>query len=139
MRLYLDANAIIYSVEGLPGFRAGVSRWIEQAEAAAALLITSRLSLLECRVGPLRQGDQGALARYDAFFSGDNLAVFDISSDVIDRATDMRVRYGFRSPDAIHLATAILLDADVFLTGDGRLDRCTEVRVVVIKAEPTTE
>ena len=49
MRLYLDANAIIYSVEGLPGFQAGVSRWVRQVEAAAGLLITSRLSMLECR------------------------------------------------------------------------------------------
>jgi len=49
LRLYLDANAIIYSVEGLPGFQAGVSRWVRQVEAAAGLLITSRLSMLECR------------------------------------------------------------------------------------------
>jgi hypothetical protein len=47
MRLYLDASAIIYSVEGLPGFQAGVADWV-QVEAAAGLLITSRLSLLEC-------------------------------------------------------------------------------------------
>jgi predicted nucleic acid-binding protein len=137
LRLYLDANAIIYSVEGLPGFQAGVSRWVRQVEAAAGLLITSRLSMLECRVGPLRQGDQSTLARYEAFFSGDNLAVFDVGSDVIDRATDLRVRYGFRSPDAIHLATAILVEADVFLTGDVRLERCTEISVVLLTAEPT--
>lgn len=79
--------------------------------------------------GPLRQANQTTLARYEDFFSSDNLLIFEISSDVIDRATDLRVRYGFRSPDAIHL--------DVFLTGDARLERCTEVRVVVLTAEPT--
>jgi predicted nucleic acid-binding protein len=105
-------------------------------EEAAGLLITSRLSLLECRVQALRRADQSAVGRYEAFFSGENLAIFDISSDVIDRATDLRVRYGFRSPDAIHLATAILLEADVFLTGDARLERCTEVRVVVLTVRP---
>ncbi len=52
---------------------------------------------------PLRQGDQSTLARYEEFFSSDNV-VFDISSDVIDRATDLRVRYGFRSPAAIRTA-----------------------------------
>lgn len=87
--------------------------------------------MLECRVQPLRQGDQSTLARYEQFFSSDNLVVFDISSDVIDRATDLRVRYGFRSPDAIHLATAILIDADTFLTADARLDRCKEIDVVI--------
>lgn len=134
MRLYLDANAIIYSVEGLPQFQKGVAGWVHQVEAAAGLLLTSRLSLLECRVGPLRRRDKVTLARYEDFFSSDNLLVFDVSSDVIDRAIDLRARYGFRSPDAIHLATAILLDADVFLTGDARLERCTEIRVVVLTA-----
>ena len=32
MRLHLDANAIIYSVEGPPGFQGGVSRWVRQVE-----------------------------------------------------------------------------------------------------------
>ena len=138
MRLYLDANSIIYSVEGVPAFQARVAGWVRQVEEEAGLLITSRLSLLECRVGPLRQGDAATLARYDDFFSGDNLGVFDISSDVIDRATDLRVRYGFRSPDAIHLATALLIEANVFLTADARLARCAEMRVVVLTAEPAT-
>jgi predicted nucleic acid-binding protein len=119
MRLYLDANAIIYTVE---------------AEDVAGLLITSRLSLLECRPKPLRDGDQKTLTRFDDFFSGDNLVLFDISSDVVDQATDLRAKYNFRSADAIHLATAILIGADVFLSGDERLERCTEIRVV----SPTT-
>lgn len=136
MRLYLHANAVNYSVEGLPEFQAAVAGWVRRAEEAAGLLITSRLSLLECRVQALRRADRSAVGRYEAFFSGENLAIFDISSDVIDRATDLRVRYGFRSPDAIHLATAILLESDVFLTGDARLERCTEVRVVVLTVRP---
>jgi predicted nucleic acid-binding protein len=34
MRLYLDANPIIYSVEGVPGFRQAALAWIERAEVA---------------------------------------------------------------------------------------------------------
>lgn len=137
MRLYLDANPIIYSVEGVAGFQPGVARWVKQVEAAAGLLITSRLSLLECRVRPLREKNQAALARFDDFFSGENLVLLDVSADVIDRATELRVQYGFRTPDAIHLATAILIDADVFLSGDGGLARCTDIRVVTLTAEAT--
>ena len=39
-----------------------------------------------------------------------------------------------KSPDAIHLATAMLIGADVFLAGDAQLERCTEVHVVTIDA-----
>jgi len=54
MRLYLDANPIIYSIEGVPEFRQVALDWIERAEAAEGVVITSRLSRLECRVKPLR-------------------------------------------------------------------------------------
>ena len=58
MRLYLDANAIIYGVESSPPLRRRVAAWIRQALAdeASGLLITSALSTLECRVKPLREG-----------------------------------------------------------------------------------
>ena len=57
---------------------------------------------------------------------------------MIDQATELRARYNFRSPDAIHLATAILIGAEVFLTSDQKLAQCTEIRVVVLIAEPST-
>jgi predicted nucleic acid-binding protein len=65
-----------------------------------------------------------------------NLILLDVSSDVIEHATNLRARYGFRSPDAIHLATAILIGADVFLSGDAGLARCTEMNVVTLTADP---
>ena len=49
MRLYLDANPIIYSIEGVPHFRQASLDWIARAEADG-VVITSRLSRLECRV-----------------------------------------------------------------------------------------
>ncbi len=58
--------------------------------------------------------------------------VLDVSAKVIDRATELRARYGFKSPDAIHLATAIESGANEFLTGDAGLARCTEVAVTVL-------
>jgi predicted nucleic acid-binding protein len=131
MRLYLDANPIIYSVEGTPSFREAVLRWIDRVEATAdGVILTSVLSWLECRVKAQREKDEEALKRFDGFFVRENLTLIDISTDVVERATDLRVKYGFRTPDAIHLATALLSGADVFLTGDRDLDRCTEIKVV---------
>lgn len=47
---YVDANCIIYLVEGSAELREQVSRRLTQGE----LLCTSRLSRLECRTKPLR-------------------------------------------------------------------------------------
>jgi predicted nucleic acid-binding protein len=55
-----------------------------------------------------------------------------VTGAVIERATELRARYGFRAPDAIHLATAIEEHVDVVITGDVSLARCTEVRVDVL-------
>jgi uncharacterized protein len=134
MKLYLDANTIIYGVEGVAGWRDGVTLWTAQVDAGAGLLITSKHSRLECRVLPLRQSNQALLSTFDAFFSRDNLVLLDISGDVLEQATDLRARYRFRTPDAIHLATAVLVGADAFLTGDDDLKRCTEVRVEIVTA-----
>jgi predicted nucleic acid-binding protein len=58
--------------------------------------------------------------------------VIPLDRPVIDLATNLRARYSFKTPDAIHLAAAIVNGCDVFLTNDYRLDKCTEVTVEVI-------
>jgi len=94
----------------------------------------SRLTRLECRVRPLRDGNLGLLAVYDGFFSAGRLALGELSAAVIELATELRARYWFSTPDAIHLATAIEGGADVVLTGDATLRRCREVTVEVLES-----
>ncbi len=134
MRLYLDANTIIYAHESLAPFRDTVIARIVQAEATVdGIVITSRLSRLECRVKPLREANADLLAKYDEFFTRRLVRVVEVTAPVIEQATDLRARYGLRTPDAIHLATAIEEQADLFLTGDTALARCSEVRVEVLQ------
>jgi predicted nucleic acid-binding protein len=133
MRLYLDACCIIYAIEGLPQFKDPVlGRVIQVQSHPDGVLITSRLSRLECRTKPLRDQRQDLLGYYDGFFSRQPLLISEISAAVIDRATELRAAHGFKAPDAIHLATAIEERADVFLTGDAALARCAAVRVELI-------
>jgi len=82
----------------------------------------------------MRDRDAALLARYDASFA--NARVVEVTAAIVERATELRARYGFRSPDAIHLATAIDARVDVFLTGDASLARCTDVTVDVVTVSP---
>ena len=50
-----------------------------------------------------------------------------MSREVIDHAAEIRAKYGFRTPDAIHLAAAVVSSCDVFLTNHHRLDRFTDI------------
>ncbi len=95
------------------------------------MLIISDLSRLECRVKPLRDGDADLLRDYDEFFAavGD---VLPLSSAVVDEATRIRATYGFKTPDALHLAAAVVGRCDAFLTNDHRLNRFTALPVEVL-------
>jgi predicted nucleic acid-binding protein len=130
---YLDACSIIYLTEGALGWRSAVERRL-RALPSTATLLTSRLSRLECRSKPTRDRDLAVLGLYDAAFA--RTRVVEISAAIIERATELRARYGFRSPDAIHLATAIDSGAEVFITGDESLARCAEIAVDVVTAAP---
>ena len=59
MNLYLDASAIIYAMEGCSDLRKAVLAWVTQVDSSGGGIITSRLSRLECRVRPLREGQSG--------------------------------------------------------------------------------
>ena len=131
--VYLDACTIIYLIEGAPAFQASAAAFVSPYQSdPSTRLMTSRLSRMECRVKPLREGQTALLAVYESFFSARRMQVAEVSSAVIERATELRVRYQVRTPDALHLATAIESGAVAFLTGDTNLKRCKELNVQVI-------
>ena len=130
---YLDACAVIYLLEATSSLQALVhSRISTLRNEGLEALTTSSLSRLECRVKPMRDGVTALLGSYDRFFASENLHVAAVGDAVIERATELRARYGFRTPDAIHLATAIEERVQLFITGDAELARCAEIDVEVI-------
>lgn len=133
-RLYLDACSIIYLVEtASPFHKKVVARLLAHGADPDARLLTSRLSRLECRVRPLRDGNVALLSSYEAFFSASRLLLVEVTPAILERATELRAQHGFRTPDAIHLASALEERADAFLTGDSSLARCPGLRVEVLQ------
>jgi len=129
--VYLDANCIIYAIEGASPLRETVLAKIAPGGRATKLM-TSRLSRLECRVKPMKDGNADLMKDYDLFFTSTDLRITEITAAVIETATELRAKYGLRTPDALHLATAIVESAEVFLTGDKQLTRCKEIRVDLV-------
>lgn len=56
---------------------------------------------------PLRNNNAILLSEYEAVFDAARFVLLDVTAAVLDRATDLRARHGFKVPDAIHLASAI--------------------------------
>ena len=128
MRLYLDTAPVIYTVEQVPLYAAAVDA---RPSAHDVVRVASDLTRLECRVKPLREGNAGLLKDFDDYFEGAVVEIIALSREVIDRATEIRAQYGFRTPDAIHLAAAVVSRCGVFLTNDHRLDRFSDMAIEV--------
>jgi predicted nucleic acid-binding protein len=88
---------------------------------------------LECRVLPLREENAELLEDYEEFFSGLPSGLISLDARVFEKTTDLRARYNFRTPDALHLAAAIVNECQLFLTNDAHLTRCTEIEVEVLR------
>jgi uncharacterized protein len=130
VRVYLDTAPVISLVEEVPNYAELVDRRVSVADV---IQVASDLTRMECRVKPLREGNTALLHDYDDYFAEVVEELVVLSRAVIDRATDMRARYGFRTPDAIHLAAAVVSGCDVFLTNDYRLNRFPDVAMDVIQ------
>ena len=81
---------------------------------------------------PLRERDAATLAAYDAFFAAARVVIVELGSTVVDRATEIRARFGLKTPDALHVAAALEAGADVFVTGDEGIKRCPEIIVELV-------
>jgi predicted nucleic acid-binding protein len=58
--------------------------------------------------------------------------LFDVNRSIAERATDLRARYNLRTPDALHVATALISSCDAILTNDNGMKRVREIRVLVL-------
>jgi predicted nucleic acid-binding protein len=133
---FFDASALIYLLEGEEPWAACLRRQLRDLAVAhpdlgAAL---SRLSWLECRIGPLRSGDSACLQRFDAFFARPDLLWVELSRQVVELATELRARHGLRTPDALQAASCLQLRGDVILlSGDPAFTRVPGLQVRLLR------
>ncbi len=126
MILFLDACALIYRVEEVAPWNARVVKLLAdlRRKHARLQLAVSRLSYLECRVQPLRDGDEDLARRYDALFASPDLHTVELDANVIEGATRIRAQFGLRTPDAIQAASCLSLNVEhIFLTNDATFRR----------------
>ena len=136
MIAFLDASALIYLLDGEPIWAEAVKEHLRDLSGIdpALQIALSRLSALECRVGPLRRGEQARLDRLDAFFARSDLLWLELTPAVVEQATLLRAQCGLRTPDALQAACCLQLGQDaVMLSGDGDFERIAGLRLRLIR------
>lgn len=135
MIAFFDASALIYLLEGKAPFAGRVRAELAALESTHAGVgaAVSRLSWLECRVGPMKAGDTATLALFDAFFARQDLVWVELNREVVELAAAIRARHGLRTPDALQAASCLQLGPQhVLLTGDAAFQRVQGLRVTVL-------
>jgi predicted nucleic acid-binding protein len=131
--IYADASAIMRLVDGDEPARHRVEALLRQR---GGQVVTSVISMIECRSKPLRDGDHQRLALYDAFFGSHDLTVFPVDIGVANQATQLRARYNLKTPDAIHVATAVVHAVALVVTTDHDFARCNDLPGMTIEVVP---
>jgi len=129
MRLYLDSAPIIYHVERTVPFAVAVDA---RLTAPGVVLVSSELARLECLVLPLRNGDTAREGEFDMFFNARMDDMVDFTGAVFRSAAEIRASHSFKTPDALHLAAAVVGGCAVFLTNDALLARFPGLTVEVV-------
>lgn len=133
----VDSMVFVYHFEANEEFGPAVGRLLQAAEAGRCRLVCSILTLLEILVVPKRTGQEELCRRYrEVFQSFPNLTVLALETQIAEIASDLRARHSVRTPDAIHIATAIRAGAAAFISEDGRLSGVQEVPILRLAEIP---
>ena len=120
--VYLDTNLIVYAVEGFDEHRAFLEGLFRLIDAGQTTAVTSELTLAEALVRPLEAGHDDVIKLYDNLLqNSERLGFLPIDRSILLEAARYRAELGIKLPDAIHVATAIAGNCDVFLTNDKRI------------------
>jgi predicted nucleic acid-binding protein len=112
----------IYHFEDHPTYAPLTHVLFEAVDRGDLLAVVSVLVVGEVLTGPKKAGDQEMLLHYRHVFSAyPNLELHPVTLQIMDYASDLRALYRLKTPDAIHVATALCHGAQVFVTNDKHL------------------
>ena len=132
-RLYTETAPLIYYVEENPTYVAKMDAIIEAIEARSIEAVSSVITLTEVLTRPLRLGNPRLEREYrDILLHSGEFRLLTITARIAESAAALRARYNLRTPDALHVAAAIGVRCDAFLTNDIGIKRVTEIAVLVL-------
>ncbi len=129
----LDTAIFIYVLEEHPHYAARAEKILSAVERGMVSAIFASIGIIEILTGPKKKNRYDLAAEYRELIAHfPNLTIMGLSEPIIERASDLRARYGIATPDAIHIATAAVFGADVFITNDKNLKKVKEIPVKLL-------
>jgi predicted nucleic acid-binding protein len=131
----VDTAVFIYFIEEDPRFLPHILPLFSEADEGKRQLVTSALTLLEVLVVPYRAGNIRLAERYELLLTRSRgIRMTELTRDQLRAAAQLRAVTGARTPDALHLVSALTAGCSTFLTNDRRLPRLPGLRVIQLSA-----
>ncbi|CAN5708882.1 PIN domain-containing protein [soil metagenome] len=118
--VYLDSCLVIYLVEEHQSFAPILENYI--ANRTDLIFVVSGLTEMECLVMPFRKNNQRLIDKFYDWFA--QTEVVSLEKEIFHQAAKLRADFAnLKTPDALHLASAVYHNCDEFWTNDNRLDK----------------
>ena len=131
-KVYVDTAVLIYTMEeNTDYFDLLKPLWIK-FQAQEIELISSELILMEVLVLPLRNNDESLISDYEQLLLNSAMQLIPINQSILRQAANLRANNSLKTPDAIHAATAMAVNCDLFLTNDRGFRNLAELPVVIL-------
>jgi len=117
--VFLDTSPFIYYMEDNERYGPILNKLFKENSKGILRFQTSVITLLEVLVQPFRLNEHQLIEEYQKILLHSRfLDVFDVNIEIVKMAAKLRAEYGFKTPDSIQLATAMVNGCDYFLTND---------------------
>lgn len=131
--LGIETAPFIYFVEKHPDYVARMRSIFQRVAQAQLQIITSAITLTEVLTLPLETGNATYQREYrEMLLNTEAITTLPVTIGIAEKAAELRAKYRLRTPDALHVATALVSNCDAFLTNDLKLKRVAEIRVLVL-------
>ncbi|HEV3050185.1 MAG TPA: PIN domain-containing protein, partial [Longimicrobium sp.] len=115
---------IVYYLERNPRYFDAAAEWMERVNDGRLTAAASVLLLAEVLVPAYRARNPAAARQARAALERvPNLELVEVTAGVSDVAARLRAEHNLRTPDALHVATALREGAGWLVTNDRRLQR----------------
>lgn len=133
-RVYVDTNILIYLFEGFKQYAQPIQVIADCVDARDSVLLTGEITLAEILVAPFKQNNLQAVSAYSkALNDRQFIQLIPTSRKIYTKTAFLRASLPqMKTPDAIHMASAIEGGADMFLTNDKKLKTPREIERILL-------
>lgn len=133
--IFIDTAPIIYYIEAHPQFGPLAQEVVNAFQSGNLTAYSSVLTLTEVLPKPVESGNEKLARKFADFLKhGKYMSMIEISEGIAEAAGKLRGFYSFlKIVDAVQVAAALDVGADVFVTNDAKLKQVKEIRVLALK------